>query len=464
MNLNFKFLKKSIIFPVCCIFSTSLYSLTLDEFYSRNPVVNLPSTYVYGLPTPNYVGLPDLPQNLENNPSNWQQSSDGTVSYIGEPTNGSDPGSDSAGSNTFSTNTPNFTLNNDLPHNSTGGFSGDIIGVGSIGPNGNQLYDFNATVSQSSDGDQDNDVPTLLSIRAKMEALEKETRGNKNIVKNPVFNSETNQTDWETESSDSETTLADIHTELQKLVLLADRGNNSDSITESRQESVEEIEEQHDQQLSDIEETLSKSVILSTPSTSDHSSYYITLPSILTERVAGLPSSIDLFAIDIGGIQLPTLADLASFVSLVCGLIAIVIYIISLKSIFYKFLEDLPKMTESMAVTNYSVAGFSLGALGMFALKFSILTVFLSSVYLFINTTLNESIGFGTHNGYADSIVQSVFDTIATLSNWAEISVYWLFKFIPLVSITGMLGTFFTAKATFLIIVVVGNRGVKLAS
>ena len=448
------------IFIIFLFSSFSLYSISPQEYYNNIAKIQLSQQNAYtGIFAPDFPSTP--PNDPNNDPTDWQIDQQGNINYTGEINSSST----TPVTPVPSTTTPNFTLNNDLPHNDTGGFFGDIIGVGSIGPNGNQLYDFNATVSQSSDGDQDNDVPTLLSIRAKMEALEKETRGNKKIVKNPVFNSETNQTDWETESSSSEVTLADIHTEMQKLVLLADRpaSNTIENLGDETTSTIDETLENIEENLDDFGEAMSSTLTLTNPA-SDHSSYYITIPSILTERVAGLPSSIDLFAIDIGGFQLPTLKEIATFVSLVVGITAVCIYGFSLKSIMFQFMRDIPKMNESNAVTNYSIAGFSIGALTMWGIQLGLIVTFFGTVFVFANGVLLESLGWESYSGIWTDIVPQMFTGLAQLSTWSDISVYWLFEFIPLISITAMIGAYFGQLFGFRVFIILGNRGIRLAS
>lgn len=328
-------------------------------------------------------------------------------------------------------------------------------------------------VAQTGQGDQDNDVPTLLSIRAKMEALEKETRGFKKKVSNPVFNSDSNQTDYEIESLDSEVTLSDIHQELQKLLLQTESSiqnqlTHNDEQNETISTFVSELNSSIQQHTDEIQTKLDEleAAFVSVPTieepNTDFTSYYITLPSALSQKVG--VSTIDLFNIKIGDLELPTLADISLFVSLIISITAVMIYIIKTKSLIMETMRDLTLAQESNPVTNYSAFGWSAGALAVKSMQFSIISVGIIGLLGLCVVTLSETIGFGAFSGDPSSIPMQIISSIEGIGNFAQIAVFWFFKFVPIISIISMISFYFIqvfAIRSFLLIL---NRGARLAS
>jgi hypothetical protein len=323
----------------------------------------------------------------------------------------------------------------------------------------NEIFDQIDTSSEStgaisSNGDQDNDVPTLITIRNKLEELNKAVRGDRI----DIDDNESNASGY--------TTLSDLHIELQKIRNQHKDHNTTeiDDILDSVDESVSEQEEIIDEEYTEFQDKLANSEI--TASTfQGQNSYYIDIPEVLQPYAKR--SNIDLFNAD-GQLPFPKLSDLAKWCSLVIGLVAVFIYSQALKKLLDRVLDLLVTANESNTVTNYSVFGNSIGAVGIKALKSGLMIAFVVTIFLAMAAVLVESlsvnIGGTPYTGASDLIITQLSNKLSSFGVWSQVTMHWFFKFVPIISILYMVFQYWLASFGLKGILFAKNRALRIAS
>lgn len=301
--------------------------------------------------------------------------------------------------------------------------------------------------------DQDNDVPTLQAIHDRMKDLNEETRNYRYDVETDTISSQY-------------TTLQDLHIELQKIRILSETNSSElDSVAEDIQENLQENQSEIDSAMEDFDQELAKSEIKIDEPTKDHQSAIIDIPEILQPTLKR--SHIDLFNAD-GELPIPKLSNIAKFISLVIGLVAVFIYSQAIKRLADRTLEIMVTANESNAVTNYSVLGNSVGALSVKAIKtglgFALFMSILVAIVAVLGETFSFSAGGFTANGTSSNIIDQLTDKLSSFGSWSEITMYWFFKFVPIISILYMVFQYWLASFGLKGLLFAKNRAIRIAS
>ena len=301
--------------------------------------------------------------------------------------------------------------------------------------------------------DQDNDVPTLTLIHSRMKTLNNETRDFK--------------FDVATGSESSEyTTLQDLHIELQKIRILSE--TNSSELNSVASDLSDEIDEQAsivDNALDTLDTKISNTKVTVNKPSTEHDSAFINVPQVLQKPLKS--STVDLFNAD-GKLPIPKLKDLAKFVSLVIGLVAVFVYSQALKKLVDRVFEILIGANESNTVTNYSVLGNSVGAMGVKAIKMGLSAALVMSVLVALGAVLTETldltIGEIQFTGTSDNMASSITSKLTSFGTWSEIAVHWFFKFVPIISLLFMVFQYWLASFGLKGLIFAQNRALRIAS
>lgn len=302
--------------------------------------------------------------------------------------------------------------------------------------------------------DQDNDVPTLQAIHDRMKVLNEDTRGLR-------FNVENNQT------SSEYTTLRDLHIELQKIRMQTADINKTliDSVAKDMASNVSESQSEIADSMASLESKLQNSEVKISAPSKEHSSAFIDVPQVLQKTLKR--STIDLFNAD-GSLPIPKLADMAKFVSLVIGLVAVFIYSQAIKKLLDRTLEIMISANESNTVTNYSLLGNSVGALSVKAIKTGLTFTLVMSVLVAITAVFAETFDFTaggiTTTGSSEGIITQISDKLVSFGIWSEMAMYWFFKFVPIISILYMIFQYWLASFGVKGLIFAQNRAIRVAS
>jgi hypothetical protein len=302
--------------------------------------------------------------------------------------------------------------------------------------------------------DQDDDVPTLQMIHNRMKKLNEDTRDYRFDVAT------------DTESSQEYTTLQDLHIELQKIRILSESNSSElNSVSEDLSNEVDEQSSAIDSGLEDLDKKILGTKITVTKPELDKDSHFVDVPEVLQPILK--TSNIDLFNAD-GSLPIPKLSDVAKFVSLVIGLVAVFIYSQAVKKLLARTLDILTTSNESNTVTNYSVLGNSVGALGVKAIKMGLSAALVVSVLvalgLVLVETLNLELGDIQFTGKTDNIITSIVGKLSSFGVWSQIAVHWFFKFVPIVSLLYMCFQYWLASYGIKGLVFAQNRALRIAS
>ena len=342
--------------------------------------------------------------------------------------------------NNNNNNNENNQVGGGLVDNGHGGLNGVIViepdgGIGNVLnpdiadplPPDSITIDYN----QTNQVDQDNDVPTLLSIRYKMEQLEKETRGFRKKVNNLQVD-ENNETFYDIESLNSETTLADIHTELQKLVLHQERSVTKD------EDILETIEEKGEDFSSLISENWQEKIDEFGSPIMDEVADPVN-SAMINFNAGSRNFSFDLFNTDHEAV--PSVMKAGEYIKKVCIFVVCMIFLFALKHEVLKVLGDMPKYVTVAPVTNYSIMGNSVGALQIKTASLVIAGTAVLAILTTLGTAINEAgflqnlAGFGTLVGFFNSLTSS--------AGFMGEALKWLNVFIPLTTISTAIMTYY---------------------
>ena len=328
-------------------------------------------------------------------------------------------------------------------------------------------WESNFSVVQSGE-DTDNDVPTLLAIKAKMIALSEQTRGDRRLISLDIKeDGNVSEISFTSESAGELVTLSHLDQNLQKLVELQKMKVVQESNASVPFEELEEGIENERTDLEDATEELENSFQSLKPNLSginkdDDGQLNIPISNALYRYFPH--GSIDLF--NMQGIHdlLPTMETFGKFSTLTIGLICLFIYIFAIKEHTIKVIRDMSVSQESNAVTNYSILGNSVGAIGVFAIKTGIVVTMVAGILFQVNVLLSESIDFGIFSGNPINIVANFGNTMSALGGGFKKAIYWLFEFAPILSIISMAFGYFASRYATYIILLLGNRLARLAS
>ena len=310
--------------------------------------------------------------------------------------------------------------------------------------------------------DQDNDVPTLLSIRSKLHTLQQE------MVKQVEDLRGKSQINEEESSENFRVALSDIYEAI--------RNQN-----ENNQSSFDQQKLENDQALEEFESEFESLETRVTDTLTNTSS------SLSIQNSGSKPQDFTRFELDVGshsfymdpfndiftgGINLGiTWSDFSSWIKLIIGFIAVWYYWKYAHQLTTTVFQTFVTANMSSPVTSLTIFGNSVGTLVLKAFKIGIMSslilgvvgnsvlVLLESDILFNGSASSLDSVMGSVGSIIDGSMQNSFDT-----TWISFSVSLLFDLIPVLSITSMFTTYYTQKSLIWIAMMVGYASAKIAT
>ena len=282
--------------------------------------------------------------------------------------------------------------------------------------------------STSSGGDQDDDVPTLLSIRSKLHALEQsiteDIEGMRGI-------SEDNE-------SGEYTTLADIVKALD--VEDPDTEEKDEKVSEAETE-MDEFEEEQKTLIEDYVNNVTDSIPTSSSggtstlfemSAGDYEFY--------VDPFEGTISHGDFFNID--------WESICKWISFVIGLFSLLIYFKETLILITKWFDQVAKAPMSAPVTNLAVFGNSVGTVALMVTKVTLMTFLIGTTLAGIVAVIYES-GFSIlgYSGGVDSIAAGITGELGIDDeSWTGFVFKIFFACVPAVSIISLVAYYWIAN------------------
>ena len=291
-------------------------------------------------------------------------------------------------------------------------------------------------------GDQDNDVPTLLSIRSRIHSLQQEltlqaerTRGTTTVSNGESSNSQ-------------QIALADIYDALNHTKEKQEIKTKETEKQTKEDEAKDKITDFFDNAKEDAENFAeSFSVADHTDSTMDTlfevdiGSYSFYLDP-LKDTFSG--------AVSIGY----SWSQIADWISLIIGITCVIIYYRNLKELVFHFLETILIAPKSGAVTNIAVFGNSIGTLGLMILKIGFIGILVGTTITSAFAVMYESnftLG-GTSQGVM-SILSSITSILTSGGGWMSHAFSLFCDLVPVVSISAMVAFYYLQRFGILIFV-----------
>lgn len=303
----------------------------------------------------------------------------------------------------------------------------------------------------SSTIDTDDDVPTLLSIRSRIHSLQQEltkqatdTRGTTGVV-----------TNFETKETQSkEVELADLYNVMRQVI-----PDNQEAIQDIENEENEkdsalaQLGDQFEELTDEITEKINKIEVKPSEPTSSFLDTRFELD--IGSRSFYLDPFNDLYT---GGLNVGfTWQDLADWISLITGLLAVFIYFNAVRRNFVEVLRTLTLAPLTAPVSNVSIFGNSLGTIGLIALKIAtMLTIFGSSTFFSVLVLLESNFTIGGTTTSILNIVGNITPYLTGTTGIMSDAVALLFDLIPIISISLMFTAFLSAKMLGWIILTFG--------
>jgi hypothetical protein len=302
--------------------------------------------------------------------------------------------------------------------------------------------------------DQDNDVPTLLSIRSKLHTLQQEliyqeekTRGTTDVI---VSNTVTNK----------EVSLADIYEAL-----------NNDSEKQEIQEAQSELESQESNAISDLEDTAN--------SFKDKVENFANLSvTQAPNKQAGFTNLalnagsynfyLDPFNDNIMGESLlgVTWKDIADWISLIIGLVVVVWYWRAVLNMSKDVANTMIIANPTAPVTSLTIFGNSVGTVVMKIIKVGIMVTVIAGVLGNTALVLLESdFNMLGNEGTAPNIINALTNDIAGYdTTWTAFTVGLFFDFVPILSITSMIVSYYSQRTIMWILMMIGYLSCKIST
>lgn len=304
--------------------------------------------------------------------------------------------------------------------------------------------------------DSDNDVPTLISIRETMADLSRQQRGTRKTL-----SIDENGTLITNEESDTLVTLSDLHQELQKLNL-----SESDSLTDDITSETESKASSAESEITQIFDNVVENIpTLELPQpTGDFENYYVDIPEALIQYAGTSTINILNPAETFPQFPIPSLSTIASFVSLVIGLFAVYVYSHAMLKLAEHTMDAWVTANESNAVTNYSLFGNSVGAIGVKAIKASITLGAILASLTALAAVIVESVGIHGFSGSPTSVFDDIKNALIASAPFVEFALFWFFKLAPFISMIGMFGQYWGSVFLLKGITLISNRTARIAS
>lgn len=296
--------------------------------------------------------------------------------------------------------------------------------------------------TQGSGGDDDNDVPTLLAINSSISSLQSSINSQFNQTRSTTSLYSPNSEN----SGSKEITLADLYN------VIVETSKNDSSEIDSKSEEKDDQTEQFEDDSEEQKETF----------LSDTTSFVSGIQNITEKGATKLDTNFDLdigsynFYLDpfndtfTGGISLDvTWQDIADWISLIVGLYCVFRY-------WKRSLELVDKMMQlifltpiSAPVSNLSIFGNSIGTLKLMIIKFTLFTSVIVSVVIASIAVIYESnFSIAGISGTFGTFFDGIMSAIVGSSTWSSFAVSLLFDCIPIISITGMIATYWIQRLT----------------
>ena len=306
-------------------------------------------------------------------------------------------------------------------------------------------------------GDQDNDVPMLTNIYDRIKILNEDIRGEREII---TFNEDGSFYFSKDTNSSGYTTLSDIHKELQKA-----NSSTQEYGSEDVEDSISTEKSTMSSAIKSVEDNL-PSINTIEKISLQHNTAYIPIPDIIQPYLGA--STINLF--DVGetlNVDIPSFADIAKFVSLIIGLIALYYYSQAIMKLLSRTIEVMIMANESNAVTNYSILGNSVGAITVKGVKVALGLGAILSVFAMLTSVVVESVGIGSNEvtlGSLGNFFNTITNLIIGIGAFSAIAIYWFSEFVPYVSIILMFSNLAIIRFTILVLMLFSNRAMRVAS
>lgn len=300
--------------------------------------------------------------------------------------------------------------------------------------NDNDSSDSNGTTETDSPPgqgtyDSDDDVPTLLSIRSKIHTLQQELQSQMETTRGTtqVYNPETNTTE------SKEVALSDLYNSMQsdqEQARIAEDAKQSE--IDSEKANLEDSIEIFEEDLTEVMDEITIATIASpSPSTLD-TKFEMDIGSYNFY----LDPMKDLYS---GGIDIGyDWEDFASWISVVIGAIAVIVYFTKVRALISKVLETLAIAPMSSPVTSLTFFGTSIGTLGLILIKLGSFVILIGGTLLSSLLVLLESKFKVGENTLAISEVITDFTSILSGGGFMANATALLFDLIPIVSIGSM--------------------------
>ena len=232
--------------------------------------------------------------------------------------------------------------------------------------------------------DQDNDVPTLITIRSKLEDLEilaeqrNEALGN--ILNGVIDMRGVIRIGDDDNYTERNATLADIY------YAITGETNNTAYEFNATEEQERYNEDINEDSLTDMLEGLNTPISVTAPTINPDTELYLDW-----DFGDGL-ESFDLFNISskFHG-SLPTLTQVLGAIKTVIILLILFLYFKAMKSLAERIISTMIQAQESNTVTNYSVLGNSVGAVAVKASKVALWLAFGGAIFATMITAISES-------------------------------------------------------------------------
>lgn len=284
--------------------------------------------------------------------------------------------------------------------------------------------------SSTSSGDQDNDVPTLLSIRSRVYSLQQE------LTAQAIKTRGTTSVSSGDSQSSQEVSLANIYDALNNTKEKQDIKTKETELEDKEQTEQSNIESS----IEDLKQTLD-------------------MTGKFNPKQAGQKMDTH-FGIDIGnrsfyldpinntytgGISIVSWQELADWIKIVIGVVAVIIFFTASNGFYNEIIDTITKAPKSAPVSNIAVFGNSLGTIGLKLLKWGFIAGLIVTTLAGLFTTLLEA---NVNIGIASSVSQVLANPEDILmgdqEGWMKFAVSLLTDVLPLVTIAGLSGFYFT--------------------
>ena len=277
--------------------------------------------------------------------------------------------------------------------------------------------------------DSDDDVPTLLSIRSKIHTLQQELQSQMEDTRGTtqVYNPETNST------QSKEVALSDLY-DLMRVDQEQARNAEEAKQTEidSEKENVEDLKETFEEDINEAMDEITEATIKAPTSKTLDTKFELDIG----EYNFYMDPMKDLYS---GGIDTGfDWDDLSSWVSVIIGAIAVIIYFTKVRLLINKVMETLAIAPMSSPVTSLTFFGTSIGTLGLMLIKIGAFAVLFGGTLLSSILVLLESKFSVGENSLGIAEVITDFTSILTGGGIMANATSLLFDLIPIVSISSM--------------------------